>query len=168
MLNNVDARQKFFAALSEKAPGDIGEVSKVKSKISQMVQREAEEMGFKEQLNKEELATIGSETFDEVATHSNFFFKINENKKNQNLKVFDWNAPGNKYRHPNVILPHECVDVQRPVNLKELTPEKLTEVYAYYSLLVDLHIAQVRPGIIDDANYVPAQYNYVSTRLINP
>ena len=48
MLNNVDARQKFFAALSEKAPGDIGEVSKVKSKISQMVQREAEEMGFKE------------------------------------------------------------------------------------------------------------------------
>ena len=32
-------------------------------------------------------------------------------KKSKNLKVFDFEAPGNKYKHPNVILSHEhCIE----------------------------------------------------------
>jgi len=55
--------------------------------------------------------------------------------------VFDTKAPGNKYRHPNVILPHEHIDIQHYIETKSLTEDKLFEIYAYYSLLVDMHIA---------------------------
>lgn len=82
-----------------------------------------------------------NETFKEVATRSNFYFKVDEDKVKKNIKQYDLEAPGNKFRHPNVILPHEHVDVQHFIDTKSLTPEKLTEIYAYYSLLIDMHIA---------------------------
>jgi hypothetical protein len=44
-----------------------------------------------------------------------------------------------------VILPHENVHIQRYFNVKELTEDKLYEIYAYYSHLIDLHISQIRP-----------------------
>lgn len=55
--------------------------------------------------------------------------------------MFDTKAPGNKFRHPNVILPHEHIDIQHYVDTKTLTEDKLFEIYAYYSLMVDMHIA---------------------------
>ena len=80
----------------------------------------------------------------------------------KNLKVVDFEAPGNKYRHPNVILPHEHCDIQNYVDTKDLTKEKLVEIYAYYSLLIDMHIAQIRPGIIQEVDYVPPHMNFFS------
>jgi len=80
-------------------------------------------------------------TFDEVATNSSFYFKYDSNKVKKNLKVVDFDAPGNKHRHPNVILPHEHCDIQHYVDTRELTDDKLKEIYAYYSLLIDMHIA---------------------------
>ena len=49
--------------------------------------------------------------YNEVTTNKNFYFSYDENKASKNLSVFDYNAPGNKYRHPNVILPHEHCDI---------------------------------------------------------
>lgn len=43
---------------------------------------------------------LETDMFNEVATKSNFFFSIDENKVNKNLRIFDVTAPGNKYRHP--------------------------------------------------------------------
>ena len=118
-----------------------------------------EELGFKDQLSKEEQSALVADTYEEVATKSNFYFSIDEDKLKKNLKVYDFKAPGNKYRHPNVILPHEHVDVQHFIDTKDLTEDKLTEIYAYYSLMVDMHIAQVRPGIIDEKRYIPPHMN---------
>lgn len=84
---------------------------------------------------------MSSDTYAEVATKSNYYFNVDENKKNKNLRVYDFNAPGNKYRHPNVILPHEHCDIQHYVNTADLTEDKLFEIYAYYSLMIDMHIA---------------------------
>ena len=98
-------------------------------------------MGFKNQLSQEEMQALESDAYAEVATKSNFYFSIDENKKSKNLKIYDFEAPGNKFRHPNVILPHEHCDIQNYLDTKELTEEKLVEVYAYYSLLIDMHIA---------------------------
>ena len=95
-----------------------------------------------------------------MATKSNFYFSLDQNKAANNLKVYNFNAPGNKYRHPNVILPHENVNVQNYIETKDLTKEKLNEIYAYYSLMIDMHIAQVRPGIIDEVSYVPGHMNH--------
>lgn len=82
--------------------------------------------------------------------------------------MVDFEAPGNKYRHPNVILPHEHCDIQHYIDTKELTPEKLTEIYAYYSLLIDMHIAQVRPGIIQEVDYVPPHMSFFSPSHFTP
>jgi len=49
-----------------------------------------------------------------------------------------------------------------------LTPEKLNEIYAYYSLLIDMHIAQVRPGIIQEVDYVPPHMSFFSPSHFTP
>jgi hypothetical protein len=40
-----------------------------------------------------------------------------------------------------VILPHEHVHVQHWIDTDSLNPEKLNEIYAYYSHMIDLHIS---------------------------
>lgn len=94
-----------------------------------------------------------------MKTKSNFYFSVDENKRQKNLKIYNKKAPGNAHRHPSVILPHENVHVQRFLNTKDLTEEKLFEFYGYYNLLIDLHISQIRPQNLNDLSYVPKQFN---------
>lgn len=120
-LADTDARQKFFKALSVPNLEDVQPIAEVKSKINQLIKEELAESGFKDLLSKEELAALENDTYAEVATKSNFYFSFDENKKSKNLKVFDFEAPGNKYRHPNVILPHEHCDIQHYLDTSTLT-----------------------------------------------
>lgn len=76
-----------------------------------MIEQEAAQMGFKNQLSQEELTALESDTYAEVATKSNFYFSVDEKKVNKNLKIYNFDSPGNTYRHPNVILPHEHCDI---------------------------------------------------------
>ena len=100
--------------------------------------------------------------YKEVTTNNNFFFKYDQNKLDKNIAVYNFNAPGNKHRHPNVILPHEHCDIQHYIDTRELTQDKLYEIYAYYSLMVDMHIAQIRPGNVVEKMYVPPHMNKVA------
>ncbi len=124
-------------------------------------------MGFKDQLSAEEKSALESDTYAEVATKSNYYFSIDEAKLKKNLRVYDFEAPGNKYRHPNVILPHEHCDIQHYIDTRELTEDKLMEIYAYYSLMIDMHIAQVRPGIIDEKRYIPPHMSQAAPSFRN-
>lgn len=54
------------------------------------------------------------------------------------------------------------------MDTKDLTEDKLFEIYAYYSLLIDMHIAQVRPGIIDEKSYIPPHMNQAAPSFANP
>lgn len=40
-----------------------------------------------------------------------------------------------------------------------LSKEKLFEIYAYYSFMVDMHISQIRPENLDEVSYIPAHYH---------
>jgi hypothetical protein len=112
------------------------------------------------------METLSSDTLQEVITNRSFFFKYDSDRKTKNLKIYDFNAPGNPHRHPNVILPHEKVDIQKYVDAATLTPAKLEEVYAYYSLLIDMHIAAVRPSGLDTKSYVPPHLIPFSPRRV--
>lgn len=46
MLNDVDARQRFFSALTQENSGDHSAIKSVKTKISSMIKHEIAEMGF--------------------------------------------------------------------------------------------------------------------------
>jgi len=141
MLSDPEARRDYFSKLVHHEDGDHSEVKKVKNKINQLIEQEIALGNFKDLLTNEELTALESDTYNEVSTKSNFYFSIDENKKDKNLKVYQFDAPGNKYRHANVILPHEHCDIQNYVETSNLTQDKLFEIYAYYSLLVDMHIA---------------------------
>jgi len=76
-----------------------------------------------------------------VKTKSNFYFKIDEAKRQTNLKIYNHKAPGNLHRHPSIALPHEHVHIQHWFDTDNLTEDKLFEIYAYYSHMIDLHIS---------------------------
>lgn len=83
-------------------------IKKLKARINQIVEQELTFVDFKSQVNKEELA---ADTFNEVIKRENFYFSVDDNKRNTNLKVYNAKAPGNKFRTPNAILPHEHVPI---------------------------------------------------------
>ena len=65
-------------------------------------------------MSGEELA---QNAYEEVITKENFFFKVDEQMKARNLKVWDMTAPGNKYRKPACILPHEHVSATNYIDV---------------------------------------------------
>ena len=46
MLNDVDARQKFFTALTKSDSDDVSAIKSVKSKIASLIKHEIDELGF--------------------------------------------------------------------------------------------------------------------------
>ena len=168
MLNDTQARQKYFSRIAEPNSQDHEEISRIKDKINHLIHEEIELAGFKDKLSQEEMQALRSDTYKEVATNSNYYFSYDANKKDKNIAVFNFEAPGNKYRHPNVILPHEHVDVSHFIDTKDLTEDKLFEIYGYYSLLIDMHIAQIRPGNVDGVSYIPPHMNQVAPTFTNP
>lgn len=132
------SQQRGVFKTLEASNNDIPEIKKVKSKINQIVEKELILQDFKDKLDQEALSQAA---YKEVVTRKNFFFAVDETKKQTNLKVHNIRAPGNKYRKPQYILPHEHVDIQNYVDTAGLKGDKLFELYGYYSYLVDLHIA---------------------------
>ena len=76
-----------------------------------LVNQELDFENFKQKVSKEDTEKLVSHAYKEVKTHSNFYFSIDMNKKDTNLKIYNVKAPGNKHRHPSVILPHEHVHI---------------------------------------------------------
>ena len=167
MLNDTESRQRYFTNLAQPNAADHSEVAKVKGKINKMIEEEIALAGFKDQVSSEEASSLAADTYTEVATKSNFYFSIDEGKRDKNLKVFNMNAPGNHFRRPNVILPHENVHIQNYIDTNNLTDDKLFEIYGYYSLLVDMHIAQIRPGQVEEVSYIPPHLTQAAPEFRN-
>jgi hypothetical protein len=51
MLNDVDARQKFFKALTHENSSDHSAIKSVKKKIASLIKHEIAEMGLKNQIS---------------------------------------------------------------------------------------------------------------------
>lgn len=134
------------------------ELIRIKNRINSIVERELVQQDFKDQLDKEAL-THG--TYTEVMNRKSFFFEVDDFKRDRNLGVQNFRAPGNIYRKPKTILPHEHVHIDNYMNTEGLEGDKLFELYGYYAYLVDLHIAQVRPDNLDPKSYIPKRFNQV-------
>lgn len=128
------------------------------------MKEEVEKLEFKDKIAAEALADT---QYEEVITKKNFFFGIDETKKDRNTKLHNFNAPGNKHRHPQVILPHEHVHIDHYIDIDGKDQDQLMELYGYYSLLVDLHIAQIRPENLEGKSYVPARFVQENLELKN-
>jgi hypothetical protein len=131
-------KRAIFEKLAQIEADDHEELKHVKKQLKSLIKHEMHELGFQKQLSEEEAAAITNQVAD---TKSGFFFKFNQNKAQQNKRVFDFKAPGNHHRHPSVIVPHEGVHPQNQIDVATLTKEKLVEIYAFYHYLIDLHIS---------------------------
>ena len=79
--------------------------------------------------------------YDEVLTKKNFYFGIDEHKREKNLKIFNLKAHGISLKNPQYILEHEHVHIQHYLDTKYLRGENLFKIYAYYNYLIDMHIS---------------------------
>ena len=84
-----------FNKLSE--TGSSEHLIDIRKRINKVVDQEIGLIEFKKQVDGEELA---QNAYNEVVTRENFFFKVDEEKKARNLKLWNMNAPGNKHRKP--------------------------------------------------------------------
>lgn len=89
-------------------------LAQVKKRINKIVKEEVEKLEFKDRIAAEALVDT---QYEEVITKKNFFFGIDETKKDRNTKLHNFNAPGNKHRHPQVILPHEHVHIDHYIDI---------------------------------------------------
>jgi len=154
-LRRANEQEAAFTP-AEISSTDGNHLRSIKQKINSIVAQELESLEFRTKVSLEDLS---EEAYQEVLTKKNYYFGVDEQKKNKNLKVYNTKAPGNKHHKPQYILPHEHVDVTNYVDLEPLDSDKLLEVYGYYSYLIDMHIAQVRPDNLDEFSYVPARFN---------
>jgi len=69
---------------------------------------------------------VTSLALEEVVSKKSMYFDFDEDKKDKNIKIYNFDAPGNSNRTPNVIIPHGRVNIQNYVDAKSLTPEKMT------------------------------------------
>lgn len=146
-----------YKPLSE--TGSSAHLINMRKRINKVVAQEIELIEFKSQVEEEMLA---QSAYEEVITKENFFFKVDETKKARNLQVHNMKAPGNKFRKPQVILPHEGVSPNNYIDVDGQDPDQIMEIYGHYSYLIDMHIAQVRPENLTEKSYVPAKYNQVA------
>ena len=104
-LRKANTEIGAFSALNTESSSK--HLTKIKERINKIVEQEIEFLQFKDKYTAEGLT---ESTYKEVVTKSNFFFGIDEQKKHTNLRLYDMKAPGNKYRKPSAIAPHEHVD----------------------------------------------------------
>lgn len=129
-----------YKPLSE--TGSSEHLKQIRQRINKVVAQEIGLVEFKNQVNGEELA---QSAYDEIITKENFYFKVDEQKKARNLQVSNMKAPGNKFRKPQVILPHEHVSPSHYIDVDGNNPDQMMEIYGHYAYLIDMHIAQIRP-----------------------
>ena len=72
-------------------------LKEIKEKINKIVKQEIAKLEFKDKLAAEQLEIS---QYNEVISKSNFYFGIDENKKSKNVRISNFNAPGNKYKKP--------------------------------------------------------------------
>ena len=135
-LKNYSSVPGAYKKLSE--TGSSEHLKNIRKRINKVVEQEIGLVEFKNQVSGEELA---QNAYEEVVTKENFFFKVDEKKKSRNLKVWNMKAPGNKFRKPSCILPHEHISPSHYIDVDGNDKDQMMEIYGHYAYMIDMHIA---------------------------
>lgn len=82
-LHEINTQEGAYKQLSTSS-GDGAHLKSIKNQINKIVAQEMEQINFRNQVKQDELA---AQTYQEVMTKQNFFFKVDENKKAKNLAL---------------------------------------------------------------------------------
>ena len=135
-LKNYSKVPGEYTKLSE--TGSSEHLKNIRKRINRVVEQEIGLIEFKNQHDSEELA---QSAYEQVVTKENFFFKVDEKKKSRDMKVWNMKAPGNKFRKPSCILPHEHISPSHYIDVDGNDKDQMMEIYGHYAYMIDMHIA---------------------------
>ena len=142
-------------------PGDHPKAKQIRAQIAKLINQELEKSSYREQISEQDKLALLHEAEQEVDIRGNFYMKYDANKLKNNMRVHDAKAPGIDKNKPSYVLPHSHVHPQHYIDVDSLTEEKLWDIYALYSHLIELHITQVRPSL-ENKIYIPKQFSHYS------
>ena len=156
-----EKRTEFYSAISQINEDDHDEIKKTKKNIKKLLDQELEFLGFKQDLKEYEESDLIEDAFKTIEERKSFYFKYDNQKTKRNKKIYDVYAPGNTHRKINYVLPHESIHPQHHIDVKTLTEDDITELYAYYTYYIDFHIGQIRRET-KEKSYIPAQFKQIA------
>jgi hypothetical protein len=103
-----------------------------------------------------------------------FYYDIVKNQVELNKEINDLNAPGNKHKFTSSVTPHDHINPQHFEHDHEKVNEEKWKYLAYFDIIIDQHLRQVRPSSISDNDemfkYVKDEYKplkFVESHLKN-
>ena len=100
------------------------------------------------------------------------YYSIIENKDEKNLSLNDISAPSNKYKPKYSAMPHDHIHPQHYLPDPERANREKWKYLAYFDVILDQHLRQIRPDAINDDKFKYMKEEYkpigaVENHLLN-
>ena len=128
----------------------------LKEKLREILQKELDYEEFKHKYNE----TVENQLINNIIENrkKTFYYEITENKADLNKQIEDLKAPGNKWKFESSVTPHDHIHPQHWQKDPEKTNEEKWKYLAYFDIVIDQHLRQVRPSSISEYEEI---YKYV-------
>jgi hypothetical protein len=152
------ARQRFAFfqnMMAEDHHHDTRIIHHLKEKLREILQKELDYEDFK---NKYE--TVEKQLIHDIIENKKktFYYEITKNKVELNRQIDDLKSPANKWKFESSITPHDHINPQHWLPDPEKANEEKWKYLAYFDVIVDQHLRQVRPSSISELEEI---YKYV-------
>lgn len=153
------ARQRFAffqKMMAEDHHDDTRIIHHLKEKLREILQKELDYEEFKHKYNE----TVENQLIHDIIENKKktFYYEITKNKAELNKHIDDMKAPGNKWKFESSITPHDHINPQHFLTDPEKVNEEKWKYLAYFDVIVDQHLRQVRPSSISELEEI---YKYV-------
>jgi len=130
----------------------------LREKLNEVLENELKFEEFKNSYNEKIQAALVNKIMEK--TRKNAYYKVVENKKDINQTIHDFGAPENHTRVKPHCFPHDHIHQQHFLKDPKKANEEKFKYLAYFDIILDQHIRQVRPeNQKDDVfKYVKEEY----------
>jgi hypothetical protein len=122
----------------------------LKEKLQHILSTEADYEEFKQRYNE----AVEKQLVDSIVEKrkSNFYFNIVTNNAELHHDLYDLKAPGNKHVKDTSVTPHDHIHPQHWLKNPEKVNEEKWKYLAYFDIVLDNHLRQVRPSSISESD----------------
>lgn len=132
----------------------------LKEQLKEVLQKELNYEEFKHKYNE----TMENQLINEIMEkkRKTFYYEITKNKTEIDKEIVDLKAPLNKFKFESSITPHDHLNPQHFLTDPEKANEEKWKYLAYFDIIVDQHLRQVRPSSISEMDEI---YKYVKNEF---
>ncbi len=115
----------------------------LREKLHEVLEHELKFEEFKNSYNEKIQAALVAKIIEK--TRKNDYYKVVENKKEINQTIHDLRAPENHTRQKPHSFPHDHIHQQHYLKNPKTANQEKFKYLAYFDIILDQHIRQVRP-----------------------